>query len=82
MDGQHRLREPGPSPLHPLLRTSMVSARAKLRTVTECDPRRACGGRSEPVDGLVHALVTQPHRRAITEPLVQMPAYLLRRLAA
>jgi hypothetical protein len=78
VDGEHRLFEPRPAPLDTLMRASMVAARAKRRTPVWGQLRRPHQHRSGLVDGLVDALVTQPHRRFVGKPSTQMAADLLR----
>ena len=63
VDGEHRLLEPGPTAFGALLSAPMISAGAQRGAMLRSQPRRAHQCRSGLVDGLVDALVTQPHRR-------------------
>lgn len=78
VDGEHRLFKPRPTPLDPLMRTPVITAGAKRRTTMRGQLRQAQKCRTRLVDGLVDALVTQPHRRVVREPPAQLTGNLLR----
>src|SRR5215475_258888 len=78
VNGEHWLFEAWPAPLEVLVRTAMVTAGAKRRSMLRRQLRRTQKHRTRKVDGPVDALVAQPHRRLISEPSAQMTADLLR----
>lgn len=78
MDRSHRLFELWPAPLDPLMCAPVIAAGAKRRTLPRGKLRRASECRARLVDGLIDALVTQLHRRPVTEAPAQVTADLLR----
>ena len=78
VDREHRLLKPRPAPLDPLMGTPVIAAGAKRRTTMRGQLRRAQKCRTRLVNGLVDALVTQPHRRLVREPQAQLTGNLLR----
>lgn len=74
----HRLLEPGPATLGPLIGSPVIPPGAQRRAVLRCHRRRPEQRRSGLIDGLVDALVTQPHRRLVRMVQSKVPADLLR----
>jgi hypothetical protein len=78
VDRAHRLLKAWTAPIGAPLGATMITAGPQRRAMLRSQRRRAHQRRSRLVDGLVDALVTQPHRRLVREPLAEMPADLLR----
>src|SRR6185437_14461003 len=78
MDSEHRLGEPRPAPVDPLMRPPVIAPGPQRRTLHRRDFRRSDQDRSWLVDRLVDALVTQPHLRPVRKPGTQMTGDLWR----
>src|ERR1700733_4092103 len=77
-DCQHWLLEPGPALPGALMCAALITSAAQRGPPVRCQRRGAKQSRSRLVDGLVNALVTQPHLRLVGKPLPQVTADLLR----
>ena len=77
-DREHGLLEPGPALVLVLVRAPVVTSGAQRGAAVRSQRRRPQQRGSRLVDGLVDALVTQPHPRLRGEPQSQVAADLLR----
>src|SRR5690606_37936163 len=78
VDGEYRLLEPRPTPIHLLMGTPMITPGPQRRAPLRRQSRWPQEPGSGLVDHLVDALVTQPHRPVGGVLRPQVPADLLR----
>ena len=69
---EHRLGEPGPAPLDLLVRPPVIASGPQRRSVHRQHPHRAHERGSGLVNGLVDALLTQLHVRAVRDGYQQV----------
>jgi hypothetical protein len=77
VDREHRMLKPRPTPFGALLSTPVISPGAQRGTMVRSQPRWPQQSPSRLIDGLVDALVTQPHPRLLGELQAQVTTDLL-----
>ena len=77
VDREHRMLKPCPTPFGALMGAPVISPGAERGAAVRSQPRWPRQSRSRLIDGLVDALVRQPHPRLLGELQPQVTADLL-----